>query len=100
MFFARAKATSPHLENALHALKGTRHVVDIRNYGMVGAVELEPRAGAPGARAFEAFLRCFERNVLVRQTGDIVAIAPALIAETGHIDQIVSTLKDVLGGIE
>ena len=98
--FARARANSPHLENALHALKGTRHVVDIRNQGMVGAVELEPRAGAPGARAFEAFVRCFERNVLVRQTGDIVAIAPALIAEPGHIDQIVATLKDVLGGIE
>ena len=77
-----------------------RHVTDIRNIGLVGAVELAPRPGAPNARGFEAFLRSFERNVLVRQTGDIIAIAPALIVEEKHIDQIVSTLRDVLGGLE
>ena len=98
--FARAARMAPFLEKALHSLKGTRHVIDIRNQGLVGAVELAPRAGAPGARAFEAFLRCYEKGVLVRQTGDIVATAPALIVEESHIDQIVQTLREVLTGLE
>ena len=91
---------APYFENALHSLKGVRHVTDIRNIGLVGAVELAPRAGSPNARGFETFLRCFERNVLVRQTGDIIAIAPALIVEEKHIDEIVSTMRDVLGELE
>ncbi len=91
---------APVLENALHSLKGTRHVVDIRNHGLVGAVELAPRAGAPGARGFEAYLRCYEKNVLVRSTGDILAVAPALIVEESHIAQIVSTIREVLGVLD
>ena len=91
---------APLLEDALHSLKGTRHVVDIRNHGLVGAVELAPRAGAPGARGFEAYLKCYEKGVLVRSTGDILAIAPALIVEQAHIDQIVSTLREVLNVLE
>ena len=94
--FARAARMAPILETALHSLKGARHVIDIRNHGLVGAVELAPRAGAPGARAFDAFLGCYEKGVLVRQTGDIIAVAPALIVEDAHIDQIVQTLRDVL----
>jgi beta-alanine--pyruvate transaminase len=97
--FARAKRMAPVLENALHSLKGSPHVVDIRNHGLVGAVELAPRAGAPGARGFEAYLRCYEKNVLVRSTGDIMAIAPALIVEEAHIEQIVSTLREVLNAL-
>ena len=73
---------------------------DVRNMGLVGGVELEARPGMPGARGFETFLRCFDKGVLVRSTGDILAIAPALIVEDSHIDQIVSTLREVLGGIE
>ena len=68
--------------------------------GLVGGVELEARPGMPGARGFETFLRCFDKGVLVRSTGDILAIAPALIVEDAHIDQIVSTLREVLGDIE
>ena len=98
--FARAARMAPVLEAALHGLKGTRHVIDIRNQGLVGAVELAPRPGAPNARAFETFVACFERGVLVRQTGDIVAVAPALIVEASHIDRIVSTLRDVLNTLE
>ncbi|HEY5000142.1 MAG TPA: aspartate aminotransferase family protein [Usitatibacter sp.] len=94
--FERAARMASVLERALHSLKGARHVIDIRNYGLVGAVELAPRAGAPGARAFEAFLKAYEKGVLVRQTGDIIAVAPALIVEEAHLDQIVQTLRDVL----
>jgi beta-alanine--pyruvate transaminase len=66
----------------------------------VGAVELAPRPGAAGARAFEAYLKCYEKGVLVRQTADIIAIAPALIVEDAQIDQIVSTLREVLTALD
>ena len=98
--FARAARMAPVLEDALHSLKGTRHVIDVRNHGLVGAVELAPRAGAPGARAFEAYLRTYEKGVLLRQTGDIIAVAPALIVEESHIAQMVSTLREVLTALE
>ena len=98
--FARAARMAPKFESALHSLKGTRHVVDIRNIGLVGGVELSSRAGAPGARGFETYLKCFERGVLVRNTADIIALAPALIVEEAQIDQMVSTLREVLGAIE
>jgi len=98
--FARAAKMAPKLESALHALKGVRNVIDIRNDGLVGAVELAPRAGAPGGRGFDAYLRCYEKGVLVRQTGDIIAIAPALIVEEAQIDQITQTLRDVLTAID
>ncbi len=65
-------------ENAVHSLRGLPHVLDVRNYGLIGAVELEPRAGKPGARAFEVFLKCFERGVMVRQTGETIAMSPPL----------------------
>ena len=98
--FARAARMAPKFESALHSLKGEKHVVDIRNIGLVGGVELASRAGAPGARGFETYLKCFERGVLVRNTADIIALAPALIVEEAQIDQMVSTLREVLGGIE
>jgi len=97
--FERAAKMAPKLENALHSLKGTKHVIDIRNDGLVGAVELAPREKAVGARGFEAFLGCYEKGVLVRQTGDTIAIAPALIVEESQIDQIVSTLREVVDSL-
>ena len=82
---------------AFHALKGLPHVVDIRNTGAVVAVEFAPRAGsAPGRRAFEAFLSCWEEGVLVRAAGDNIAISPPLIINDGQIDQIASTLAKVI----
>jgi beta-alanine--pyruvate transaminase len=98
--FARAARMAPAFENAMHSLKGAPHVVDIRNIGLVGAVELAPRAGAPGARGFETYLRCFDKGVLVRNTGDIIALAPALIVEETHIQQIIATLREVLQSID
>ena len=98
--FGRAARMAPVLEAALHGLKGARHVIDIRNHGLVGAVEVAGREGAPGARGFEVFLRCFDKGVLVRQTGDIIAIAPALIVEERQIAEIASTLREVLATLE
>ena len=87
---------SPQWEDALHSLRGLPHVLDIRNYGLIGAVELEQRAGKPGARAFEIFTKCFERGIMVRQTGDTIAMAPPLIVEPKQIAQLVATLGSVI----
>jgi len=92
----RAATISPRWEQAVHSLRGLPNVIDIRNYGLIGAVELQARDGKPGARGFEVFTQCFEKGVLVRQTGDVIALSPPLIIEDSHIDQIVSTLRDVI----
>ena len=92
----RGAAMAPVFENALHSLKGVPRVIDVRNIGLVGGIELEPIAGQPGKRAFDAFLECWQRGVLIRTTGDTIALSPPLIVESSHIDQIVSTIADVL----
>ena len=94
--FERAAELAPYWEDAVHALKGQPHVIDLRNLGLIGAIELEPIANKPTARAFEAFLRCYEEGVLIRTTGDIVALSPPLIVEKTQIDQIFDTLSKVL----
>lgn len=93
---ARDEGLDTYFEDALHSLKGAPLVKDIRNYGLVGGVELESRAGAVGKRAFETFLKCYERNVLVRFTGDTLAMSPPLIINKSQIDQLVTTIKEVL----
>ncbi len=95
--FENAAALADYWETALHSLKGQRHVIDVRNLGIVAGVELEPRAGAPGARATELFRTCFDEGLLVRVTGDIIALSPPLILEKAHIDEIVERLAGVLG---
>ena len=97
--FERAKELSGAFEDAVHELRGAAHVKDIRNLGLVAGVELESRAGAPGARAYDVFLKCFEAGVLVRYTGDILAFSPPLIIEERQIEQIFSTVRDALRGV-
>jgi beta-alanine--pyruvate transaminase len=80
----------------VHSLKGQPNVIDIRNFGLVGAVELTPIAGEPGKRAFNVFLDCYENGVLLRTTGDTVAISPPLIIEREQIDQIIDTLRGAI----
>ncbi|MGX5658214.1 aminotransferase class III-fold pyridoxal phosphate-dependent enzyme [Castellaniella ginsengisoli] len=98
--FERAKALSGAFEEAAHALKGRRHVVDVRNLGLVAGIELTPRPGAPGARAAEAFGKCFDQGVLVRYTGDILAVSPPLIVGEDQIGEIFETLARVLDTVE
>lgn len=85
--------------DALHALRDCPHVIDIRQIGLMGAVELEPRPGAPGARAYEAMVAAFEAGVLMRFTGDTLAMSPPLIVENEHIDRIAQTIRQVLATI-
>lgn len=98
--FERAAELAPYWEEALHSLRGTRHVIDIRNMGLIGAVELEPIAGEPTKRAFSAFLKAFEKGILIRTTGDIIAMSPPLIISKAEIDQLIGTLREVLEGLE
>ncbi|MGC8203973.1 aspartate aminotransferase family protein [Aliiroseovarius sp. PTFE2010] len=97
--FERAADIAPYWEDALHSLKGTRNVIDIRNMGLIGAIELDPIAGQPTARAFDAFLKAYDKGILIRTTGDIIAMSPPLIIEKSHIDTLIGTLKDVLDSL-
>lgn len=92
----RASTMAPVFGDALHSLEGVPHVIDVRNLGLVGGIELEPIPGHPGKRAFDAYLECWERGLMIRTTGDTIALSPPLIVESGHIDQMVSTIADVL----
>ncbi len=92
----RGAEMAEYFGNALHGLKGHPHVIDIRNIGLVGAVELEPIAGQPAKRAFAAFLAAYESGLMIRTTGDIIAMSPPLIIEKAQIDELVEKLADVL----
>ena len=94
----RVKSLAKTWEDAAHALRGLPHVIDVRNYGLIMGLELEPLPGKPGARAYEVFTRCFERGVYVRQTGDVIAVSPPLIIEPAQIEEIFGTLSEVLRG--
>ncbi len=98
--FERAASLAPAFEDAAHSLKGRRHVIDVRNMGLVAGIELAPRDGQPGARAYETFLKCYEQGVLVRYTGDIIALSPPLIVEPGEIARIFETIAAALAAVE
>jgi beta-alanine--pyruvate transaminase len=98
--FERAGKMAPAFEAAAHALKGTKHVIDIRNYGLVAGIEMAPREGAPGKRAYEALVRCFEKGLLIRTTGDTIAVSPPLVIEQAQIDRIFTTIADVIKTID
>lgn len=98
--FERADKMAGYWEDAVHSLKGVRHVIDVRNLGLVAGIELESIAGKPGKRAFDCFLQCYEKGLLIRTTGDIIALSPPLIIEKEHIDRIVEILTGVLQEME
>ncbi len=98
--FARARDLAPYWEDAAHALKGTRHVIDIRTLGLIAGIELEPRPGRPTERAMEAFRRAFEKGLLIRTTGDVIAFSPPLIIDKPQIDFVFETLADVLNALD
>ncbi|MFC3087619.1 aspartate aminotransferase family protein [Tabrizicola soli] len=98
--FERACELEGYWQDALHSLKGTRHVIDIRNMGLIGAVELEGIPGEPTRRAFTAFLKAYEKGILIRTTGDIIAMSPPLIISKAQIDQLIGTLGEVLRSLD
>jgi beta-alanine--pyruvate transaminase len=94
--YDRAASLAPYFEDAVHSLRGLPHVIDIRNMGLVAGIELESRPDQPGTRAFDAFLDCFEQGVLIRTTGDTIALSPPLIISEREIDTLFGTLGEVL----
>lgn len=94
--FQRAAEMAPVLEDALHSFKGEPTVIDVRNYGLMGAVELEAIDGQPGARAMAMLQKAFDSGLMIRVTGDTIAFSPPLIIEESHIQQAVDTLKTLL----
>jgi beta-alanine--pyruvate transaminase len=85
-----------YFENAVHSLKGLPNVVDCRNLGLIGAVELAPRPGAPSERGYETFEKCWDKGVFVRPVGDSVAFCPPLIAQKKHLDEMFGVVAEVL----
>jgi beta-alanine--pyruvate transaminase len=95
--FEKAIELESYWADAIHGLRDLPNVIDIRNVGLIGAIELAPRPGAPGTRAYDVFTRCFHReNLLIRVTGDVIALSPPLILDREHIDRIFHTLAHVI----
>ena len=95
--FDQAAEMAPYWEEALHSLRGVDHVIDIRNLGFVGGIEMSSRNGEVGKRGYDVFENAFhEENVLLRFTGDIIALSPPLIAEKHHVDQIMDSLRKII----
>lgn len=97
--FQRATLLAGPWQEALHALKDLPNVIDIRNLGMVGAIELAPREGAPGARAYEAMKKAWDAGLMIRITGDIIALSPPLIITEPEINTLCETLGNVLSDL-
>jgi beta-alanine--pyruvate transaminase len=93
---SRAAELEADFASALHALRGLPHVIDVRNIGLVGGIELTPRPGEPAKRAFSVFLDCWEQGLMIRTTGDTIALSPPLIVSKAQITQIVSTIAAAL----
>jgi beta-alanine--pyruvate transaminase len=95
--FEKAIELGGYWEDAIHAIKDLPNVIDIRNFGLIGAIELAPREGKPGVRAFDVFNKCFhDKNLLIRTTGDVIALSPPLILEKTHIDQIFGRIAEAI----
>ena len=95
-----AASLHDYWEAAVHSLKGKRHIIDIRNIGIVAGIELEPRPGAPTKRATELFHKCFDNGLLVRAAGDIIALSPPLILEKAHIDEMIGRISELVETID
>ncbi len=94
--FTRARDIGGYWQDAIHSLRQAPNVIDVRDIGLVGAVELAPLEGRPGARGYDVFTRAFANGLLVRVTGDTVALSPPLIIAESEIDELVQKLGDAI----
>ena len=92
----RAARLQDEFAQALHSLRDEPNVIDVRNIGLVGGIELKPLDGQPAKRAFNVFLDCWDKGLLIRTTGDTIALSPPLIIESSHIERIIDTLRGAL----
>ncbi len=98
--FERGEQLQGIWEDAVHSLRDLPNVIDVRNVGLIAAVELAPRADAPGKRGYDALVAAFERGALIRVTGDTIALSPPLIIERNQIDELVTTLREVIQSLK
>ncbi|WP_397602625.1 aspartate aminotransferase family protein [Sphingorhabdus sp.] len=98
--FEHAGSLHGYWQDAVHSLKGKKHVIDIRNMGIVAAIELAPAAAGVGKRGMQLFHKCFDNGVLVRATGDIIALSPPLILQKSHIDEIVGRISELIETVD
>ena len=95
--FEKAIELGQYWEDAIHSLKDLPNVIDIRNFGLIGGIELAARDGQPAARGYDIFTKCFhEKDLLIRTAGDVVALSPPLILDRTHIDQIFSRVAEAI----
>jgi beta-alanine--pyruvate transaminase len=92
----RVKQLAPYFENAVHQLKGAKHVTDIRNFGLAAGLTIEALPGEPAKRPFEIAMKCLEKGVYVRYGGDTIQLAPPFISEKAELDRLISVLADAL----
>ena len=95
----RVRELAPHFEDALHGLRGARHVTDIRNVGLAGALQIDPVPGEPARRPFEIALACWEKGLYVRWAGDTIAMGPPFICEKQQIDEACNILSDCIAKV-
>ena len=95
----RAKALAPHFEAAVHGLKGAKHVLDIRSYGLAAGLTIAPLPGEPAKRPYEVAMACWKKGFYVRYGGDTIQMAPPFISTPAEIDRLVSALGDALAEV-
>jgi beta-alanine--pyruvate transaminase len=98
--FENAASLHGYWQEAVHSLKGKRHIIDIRNMGIVAGIELAAHKDGVGKRGMALFHKCFDNGVLVRATGDIIALSPPLILEKTHIDEIIGRIGELVETID
>lgn len=98
--FDRVAELESYWEEKLHTLADAKNVIDIRNIGLVGAIEMSSRDGEPGKRGFEAMIKAFEKGAMVRVTGDIIALSPPFIISRDQIDELVDLVRDVVNELD
>jgi beta-alanine--pyruvate transaminase len=96
----RASTLATYWQEKVHSLRDLEHVIDLRNLGLIAGIELKPRDGAPTARAFDAFLQAYDAGLLIRTTGDTIALSPPLIIEKEHIDFAFDTLRKIIANLD
>jgi beta-alanine--pyruvate transaminase len=94
--FERPKALYPHWESSAMSLKGVKHVIDVRCFALIGAIEMAPRPGEPGARGAEAAKHCYDNGAWVRAIGDSLVLSPPLIISEEEITDIFTIIHDAI----
>ena len=93
---ARVNTLAPYFAQAVHSLKGSANVLDIRSYGLAAGITIAPYPSEPARRPYEIAMRCWEKGFYVRYGGDTIQLAPPFISERAEIDRLISALGDAL----